>query len=168
MITRLIDIAISAWRQLLPWFIVDETKASILLRFGKFQSSHHSGIHFKLPIVDKILTETIVFRCHDFYEQSLQTVDSGVICISIVCGYRVVDIKKYLLNCESPDDVLKESSMSIIANRASKRTTEEIMSQKFLDDSLEIANGNAMKYGIEIQSLGFINKFKYDIVLKTS
>ena len=83
--------------------IVPQANAFVIERFGVYYTTWHTGIHMKIPFMDRIarkvsLKEQVV----DFEPQSVITRDNVSMQIDTVVYYQITDSKLYAYGVERP------------------------------------------------------------------
>ena len=83
--------------------IVPQAHAYILERLGGYQGTWNTGIHFKIPIIDRVarkinLKEQVV----DFPPQPVITRDNVTMQIDTVVFFQITDPKLYAYGVENP------------------------------------------------------------------
>ena len=63
MFDKLIDLVVTFIHDVLPWKIVDQWEAGVHLRTGKFYRTVSSGLNWKIPFFDQILTTPVTLHC---------------------------------------------------------------------------------------------------------
>ncbi len=151
MFDKLIDIIASAWREVVPFVIVEQWNAAVHLRFGKFKRSLDGGLWFKIPFVDSIIENPVITQSVNLPAQTLTTVDGKGIVLKALVRYRVTDVKKFVLNVMHANDVLVDTTMGII---------REVVEDKKWNDLNHIDNEITSevsqfvkKWGIEIEKV---------------
>lgn len=84
-------------RYLLPFVIVREYEAGVLLFLGKFQRILKKGMNWKWPLLNESLTCLCKPETIEFKPITVITKDQQTITIGLVGGYSVKDEKKFLL-----------------------------------------------------------------------
>lgn len=74
-----------------PFFMNKEWERSIVLRFGKYQKNHASGIHFKIPFVEKPVQVPIYEDSVDVMTQEAITKDNVPVEVDGVVFFKVKD-----------------------------------------------------------------------------
>jgi len=97
--------------RLLPWVELTDTDAGIVLRFGKYSRSVGPGLNLKWPIIEQVLTETIVITTLPLRSQTLTTKDGKSVVVSSIVKYAIKDVKPYLLEIWDAVDVLGDTTM---------------------------------------------------------
>ena len=83
--------------------IVRQAQAVVIERLGAYQATWSTGLHFKLPIIDRVarrvdLKEQVV----DFAPQRLFTYDYVTMCIVSVVFYQITDPKMFCYGVANP------------------------------------------------------------------
>lgn len=97
--------------------VVPQSKAYVLERLGTYFSTWETGIHVKIPFVDRIakivsLKEQVV----DFKPQAVITKDNVTMQIDTVVFYQITDPKLYTYGVESPISAIENLSATTLRN----------------------------------------------------
>lgn len=83
--------------------IVPQSKVYVLERLGSYQTTWSTGVHFKLPLFDKIRSRvSLKERVVDFPPQPVITKDNVTMQIDTVVFYQVTDAKLYTYGVDNP------------------------------------------------------------------
>ena len=119
--------------------IVPQSQNWILERFGKCRAVWQPGLHFKIPVIERIVSKvSMKERALDFTPQGVITKDNVMMQIDSVVFMQVVDAKKFTYGVDNP----------IVATENLVATTlRNVVGTMTLDDSLtsrEQINTNLM------------------------
>ena len=97
--------------------VVPQAKAYVIERFGAYHETWDTGIHFKIPVVDKIakmvsMKEQVV----DFAPQPVITKDNVTMQIDTVVFYQITDPKLYAYGVESPIMAIENLTATTLRN----------------------------------------------------
>ena len=97
--------------------IVPQAYAYILERLGGYKETWSVGLHFKMPILDKVakkvsLKEQVV----DFDPQAVITKDNVTMQIDTVVFFQITDPKKYAYGVESPISAIENLTATTLRN----------------------------------------------------
>ncbi len=97
--------------------VVPQSKAYVVERLGTFYSTWQTGLHVKVPFVDRIvkivsLKEQVV----DFKPQPVITKDNVTMQIDTVVFYQITDPKLYTYGVESPISAIENLSATTLRN----------------------------------------------------
>ena len=97
--------------------IVPQAKAYVIERFGAYHETWQTGIHFRIPIVERIskivsLKEQVV----DFAPQPVITKDNVTMQIDTVVFYQITDAKMYAYGVESPIMAIENLTATTLRN----------------------------------------------------
>ena len=108
--------------------IVQQSKAYVIERLGAFYTGWSVGLHFKLPVVDRVLkVVSLKEQVADFPPQPVITKDNVTMQIDTVLYFQITDPKLYAYGVENP--------MSAIENLTAT-TLRNIIGELELDQSL--------------------------------
>jgi regulator of protease activity HflC (stomatin/prohibitin superfamily) len=153
MFDKLIEIISHWWLQIIPFIIVREYEAAVLLRFGTFKAVLKPGIHFKLPFFDEVIDQHVVVTTLSLDAQSLYTKDRQNIVVKGVVKYRIVDVKIFLLEVYDAQDALSDMSQSIIKNVIMSLTMEECTDSELDNTLTKKVRVEARKWGVDVQQV---------------
>ncbi len=136
-------------------YVVEPGEEGIIRRFGKYVRSTPSGMHAKLPIIDRVdvvdvkNVETLEFgfrtekagirtqySAMDFPEESeMLTGDMNIIDIDFAVQYRIGNARDFLFNVRNPVDALRNASEAVMRQLIGDRGFDEIRLSR---DEIEI------------------------------
>lgn len=97
--------------------VVPQSKAYVIERLGTYYSTWETGLHVKVPFIDRIakivsLKEQVV----DFKPQPVITKDNVTMQIDTVVFYQITDPKLYCYGVESPISAIENLSATTLRN----------------------------------------------------
>ena len=97
--------------------VVPQAKAYVIERFGAYHETWTTGLHFKIPVIDRIakivsLKEQVV----DFAPQPVITKDNVTMQIDTVVFYQITDSKLYAYGVESPIMAIENLTATTLRN----------------------------------------------------
>ncbi len=123
-----IAIAFIVWLIVSNIRIVPQARAYVVERLGAYKATWQVGLHFKLPVIDKIskkvsLKEMVI----DFPPQPVITKDNVTMEIDTVVYFQITDPKLYTYGVEHPMDAIENLTATTLRN---------IIGELELDESL--------------------------------
>ena len=83
--------------------IVPQAQAYVVTRLGAYQSTWGVGLHFKIPIIDKVARRvTLKEQVVDFAPQPVITKDNVTMRIDTVVFFQITDPKLFTYGVENP------------------------------------------------------------------
>lgn len=122
------------------FYNVSEQQNAVVTMFGKVIRTDTAGLHFKLPILQKV--SKVDMTTHGIgigYEvrdgQNITVEDEGVMItsdfnfvdIDFYLEYRVGDPVEYLFNTEEPESVLKNTALACIRSTVSDYSVDDVI-----------------------------------------
>ena len=97
--------------------VVPQSKAYVIERLGMYRSTWQTGLHFKLPVIERIskivsLKEQVV----DFPPQPVITRDNVTMQIDTVVFYQITDPKMYAYGVERPIVAIENLTATTLRN----------------------------------------------------
>ena len=108
--------------------IVPQARAYVVERLGAYHGTWQVGLHFKIPLIDKIARKvSLKEKVIDFPPQPVITKDNVTMEIDTVVYFQITDPKLYTYGVESPMDAIENLTATTLRN---------IIGELELDESL--------------------------------
>ena len=136
------------------FFIVKQQTAAIVERFGKFQSIRQSGLHLKIPLVDRIAGKlSLKIQQLDVIIET-KTLDDVFVKIKVSVQYKVIKDKVYdaFYKLDYPHDQITSYVFDVVRAEVPKMKLDDVFVKK---DDIAIAvkselNDAMIEYGYDI------------------
>jgi regulator of protease activity HflC (stomatin/prohibitin superfamily) len=136
-----------SWDLITPLYVINDYEEGVLLRFGRYKKTVTPGLHFKIPVVDDILSAVTKPTTMCLKPQSLFTRDNMSVVVQGVCKYCIPDVKTYLIDVSDGEDG--------IANLCQRAIKQIIGATTWLDvDTVQLDNDIAKKARVEARKWG--------------
>ena len=139
---------------------VRQSNARVVERLGKFSRVLHSGVHFIIPIFEKVspvisLKEIVA----DFPPQSVITKDNVTMQIDTVLFYQVTDPKLYVYGIEDPMSAIENLTATTLRNIVGELELDETLtSRDTVNEKMRIVLDEATDvWGIKINRVELKN-----------
>ena len=97
--------------------IVPQANAFVVERLGGYQATWNVGIHFKMPIIDKVARRVLLKeQVVDFPPQPVITKDNVTMRIDTVVFYQITDPKLYAYGVENPLMAIENLTATTLRN----------------------------------------------------
>ena len=97
--------------------IVPQATTFIVERLGAYKTTWDTGIHFKVPIIDRVAKKiSLKEKVADFAPQAVITKDNVTMQIDTVLFYQIVDPKLYTYGIEKPILAIENLSATTLRN----------------------------------------------------
>ncbi|TYB74166.1 SPFH domain-containing protein [Bizionia saleffrena] len=135
-------------------FTVKQQTAAIVERFGKFQSIRHSGLHLKIPIIDRIAGRlSLKIQQLDVIIET-KTLDDVFVKLKVSVQYKVVTDKVYdaFYKLDYPHEQITSYVFDVVRAEVPKMKLDDVFVKK---DDIALAvkaelNDAMMDYGFDI------------------
>ena len=108
--------------------VVPQARAYVVERLGAYHGTWQVGLHFKIPLIDKISRKvSLKEKVSDFPPQPVITKDNVTMEIDTVVYFQITDPKLYTYGVESPMDAIENLTATTLRN---------IIGELELDESL--------------------------------
>ncbi|MFB6116401.1 MAG: SPFH domain-containing protein [Candidatus Nanosalina sp.] len=155
----------------LPFFLNDEWDRSIILRFGSYQRSRKSGIHFKIPFIEKPVTVPVYEDSVDVMKQEAITKDNVPVEVDGVVFFEVKDttedVKDAIVNVGDYNKQTLNYATSILRDLVGKKQLDDLLQRRDeigdqikqkLDDKTDSFGVNVKD--VEIQNINLPEKME--------
>ncbi len=116
-IAAIIILFLIIWLVLSCIKIVPQAQAYVVERLGAYQSTWSVGLHFKLPIIDKVAKRVLLKeQVVDFAPQPVITKDNVTMRIDTVVFYQITDPKLYTYGVENPIMAIENLTATTLRN----------------------------------------------------
>ncbi len=97
--------------------VVRQANAYIVERLGSYHSTWGVGLHFKLPVIDKVIKKvSLKEQVADFPPQPVITKDNVTMRIDTVLFYQITDPKLYTYGVENPIAAIENLTATTLRN----------------------------------------------------
>ena len=97
--------------------VVPQAKAYVVERLGGYQATWGVGVHFKLPIIDRVAKRVILKeQVVDFAPQPVITADNVTMRIDTVIFFQITDPKLYAYGVENPILAIENLTTTTLRN----------------------------------------------------
>ena len=97
--------------------VVPQAKAYVVERLGGYQATWGVGVHFKLPIIDRVAKRVILKeQVVDFAPQPVITADNVTMRIDTVIFFQITDPKLYAYGVENPIMAIENLTATTLGN----------------------------------------------------
>ena len=97
--------------------VVQQSKVMIIERLGKYQATWGTGLHLKIPFIDKVAkTISLKEQVADFPPQPVITKDNVTMQIDTVIYFQITDPKLYTYGIEHPMVAIENLSATTLRN----------------------------------------------------
>ena len=136
------------------FFTVKQQTAAILERFGKFHSIRQSGLHLKIPVIDKVAGKlSLKIQQLDVIVET-KTLDDVFVKLKVSVQYKVIKEKVYdaFYKLDYPHDQITSYVFDVVRAEVPKMKLDDVFVKK---DDVAIAvkselNDAMMTYGYDI------------------
>jgi membrane protease subunit HflK len=114
----------------LGFYTVASYEQGVITRFGKYNRTVTSGLHWVATFVDKVQkvnTENLKSSRHSGW---MLTKDENIILVEMEVQYRIIDAEKYLFNVAAPDMVLTQAGDSALRQVVGDSFTDDVLTNK--------------------------------------
>jgi modulator of FtsH protease HflK len=166
------------------YYTIPAESEGVVLRFGRFNNTVPSGLHFKVPLgVDTVLIVPVKRQLKQEFgfgtpdsgnpwqatqagewgdEKAMVTGDLNVALVEWVVQYRIEAPGDYLFNVRNPDATLRDASESVMREVVGDRTVDEVITigrQGIEDEALQKLQALVAEYrmGIRIDQVQLKN-----------
>ena len=116
--------------------IVPQARAYVVERLGAYHGTWQVGLHFKIPVIDKIARKvSLKEKVIDFPPQPVITKDNVTMEIDTVIYFQITDPKLYAYGVESPMDAIENLTATTLRNIIGELELDESLTSRELINS---------------------------------
>ena len=133
--------------------IVPQARAYVVERLGAYHGTWQVGLHFKVPLIDKIARKvSLKERVIDFPPQPVITKDNVTMEIDTVVYFQITDPKLYAYGVESPMDAIENLTATTLRNIIGELELDEsLTSREHINSKIRLVLDEATDpWGIKI------------------
>jgi regulator of protease activity HflC (stomatin/prohibitin superfamily) len=108
--------------------IIEEGDRALVQRLGQYRRTLEPGISFVIPLLDKVLVETVRERLLDIDPQRAFTKDNVPLDVDAVVSWQILDLQKAYYAIEDLEEALEQKVISALRNEISQLTLQEALS----------------------------------------
>lgn len=154
MFDKLLDFLKSIWKDIIPFFVVNEHQMAIIFRFGKYKGTYKPGLHWKIPFAEVPQLAYVKTRTETLSPQTLTTMDGKQIVIRAIVRFSIDNVRKYIIDVWSADNALSDTVHGFISDFVQNNTWETIMSKLLIDITPKTIEAGA-RWGMEVEKVTF-------------
>jgi regulator of protease activity HflC (stomatin/prohibitin superfamily) len=140
---------LAVWRSLLPFVVLDEFEAGVVLRLGRPHRDLGPGFHPLIPFAEQCLQTNTVPYLHDLPPQSV-----GPYVFRAVVTYSVVDPRRFLLGVEDGRSAIEDACLGALCETVDPDPIVH------LKRALRVVKQRVKHWGIEVDRLSFADHTK--------
>ena len=111
--------------------VVPQAKAYVVERLGGYQATWSVGIHFKVPLIDRIAKRVVLKeQVVDFPPQPVITKDNVTMRIDTVIFYQITDPKLYAYGVENPIVAIENLTATTLRNIIGELELDETLTSR--------------------------------------
>ena len=133
--------------------IVPQARAYVVERLGAYHGTWQVGLHFKIPLIDKIARKvSLKEKVIDFPPQPVITKDNVTMEIDTVIYFQITDPKLYTYGVESPMDAVENLTATTLRNIIGELELDEsLTSREHINSKIRLVLDEATDpWGIKI------------------
>ena len=140
--------------------IVPQARAYVVERLGAYHGTWQVGLHFKVPLIDKISRKvSLKEKVIDFPPQPVITKDNVTMEIDTVIYFQITDPKLYTYGVESPMDAIENLTATTLRNIIGELELDEsLTSREHINSKIRLVLDEATDpWGIKINRVDVKN-----------
>ena len=111
--------------------IVPQANAYVVERLGTYLTTWHTGLHFKLPIVDRVAKKVVLKeQVYDFPPQPVITKDNVTMQIDSIVFFQITDAKLFTYGVENPIMAIENLTATTLRNIIGDMELDETLTSR--------------------------------------
>jgi regulator of protease activity HflC (stomatin/prohibitin superfamily) len=150
-LSRLFESLLSVFPRL--WLVLPD-EGGIRITLGKYVKKTSAGWYVWWPLIQNCTKLAITPQALKLPEQSIESKDGKPVVINCVIQYKVMDVRKALLNVESYEDMLTAIASRIVIGYTKNRTLVECWELEKLEGEIEKGTRDKIgNWGLKVQGI---------------
>ena len=113
--------------------IVPQSKTFVIERLGSYKSTWQTGLHFKIPFIERIANNvSLKEKVRDFEPQPVITKDNVTMQIDTVVYFQITDPKLYTYGVENPINAIETLTATTLRNIIGELELDETLTSRDL------------------------------------
>ena len=140
--------------------IVPQATAAVVECLGKYKATWHTGLHFKIPFVEKIARRvSLMEQIEDFPPQLVITKDNVVMQVDTVVFYQITDPKLYIYGAAEPIKAIQLLAATTIRNIIGELDLDQTLaSRPFINAELRsVLDETTDHWGVKVNRVEIMN-----------
>lgn len=153
------------FQQFVFWFILEPWEQALRVRLGKHIKTLKPGLHFRIPYVDSIHTDSSRYRTSLCAPQTLTTKDGKTVVCSVAVGYALEDIYKLYNTLYEPTNTITQTVAAFVADYVAGTDSTDLRAVELGQKITEHISEDFKRYGLKdvvvrMQDFAFIKAFR--------
>ncbi len=111
--------------------IVSQANAYVIERLGAYYATWHTGVHFKIPFIDRVANKvTLKEIVKDFEPQPVITKDNVTMMIDMVVYFKITDTKLYTYGVVGPITAIENLTATTLRNLIGDLELDETLTSR--------------------------------------
>ncbi len=110
-------------------FIVDPAEQTVILLFGKYQTTLGPGPHWIPRFIESAYIVNEQQISNYSYESQMLTKDENIVSVALAVQYRISNAKNYLFNVVNPSSSLQQATASALRQVIGRTTLDEVLTR---------------------------------------
>lgn len=152
---KLIDLLISWWKRISPFFVIHVYEHAVVLRFGRYSRSRTPGFYWKYPFIEEVIIVTTVVTTLRLPPQTITTKDNKSVVVAAIVKYSIRDPKPYVCEIWDRTDVLADVALGAIVRETRALLWDELYTNPPEQAVLREVRRQVNQYGFKIDAVTF-------------
>lgn len=159
LIEKLLELLLAWYSALLPFHVLGDDQCGLVRRLGRFHRYMKPGLNWKIPVLEQALSDMAALSSTVLREQSLTTADGKQVTLRGVITYRVVDARRWILDCDSAESVVNDVGCCVLAQLIPTMAAEAVLNgERFSHELEKKVRARAKHWGIEVDTFGLVDR----------
>jgi regulator of protease activity HflC (stomatin/prohibitin superfamily) len=154
MFDKIIDLFVQFWSYIKPITVVPPYSKALLIRLGKIHKTLDPGLHFKIPLIDRVLEYYTVITTINLPAQSifLSKTKTNIVVKGMI-KYRIVDGKEFFLKAYGAKEAIGDVTQGIIKTVLIEAPEDMVYTSEIDNEITDLVAAEAREWGIEVEAV---------------
>lgn len=146
------------------WVMINPWSQGLRIRLGKHVKKVGSGIHLKIPGIDKFVIKSIRLRTIDLGIQTITTADGKTVTVAGNISFTIVDVEKLFNTLHNAEDTIADFGMSAIAKYIAVTESNMVYPEAVADHatrSISLSDYGLGNAQLNITDFAFVKTYRF-------
>lgn len=110
-------------------YTVDERQQALVLRFGKYLETNGAGLHFKLPLIDRVEIREVTNIRTKVTSGQMLTEDENIVEIDLTVQYVINNLENFLMDVRDAETLLEYAIDSTLRHEVGSAEMDAVLTE---------------------------------------
>lgn len=141
------------------WHVLGEDEIGIVQRIGMYNRDLSPGFNWKWPLIELPNFTSAALDSTELSAQTLTTSDGKQVTLRGILTYKVINARKFLLECEDAESVVNDVGACVVAEVVPCFSLSDVLKDEdFSRELRKRMRARAKRWGVYVESFGLADR----------